>query len=62
MTSNIEPLARELTGRIRRRSGLSEADISRWVDLHCPRAAAMLEAGVMDEGGEWPRTRTSTWG
>ena len=25
----------------------------RWVDLHWPCAAAMLEAGVMDERGEW---------
>ena len=28
-------------------------DIPRWVDLHWPCAAAMLEAGVMDESGEW---------
>ena len=53
MTSNIEPPAREMAGRICRRSDMSEADIPRWVDLHWPCAAAMLEAGVMDEGGEW---------
>ena len=53
MTSNIEPLAREMAERIRRRSGMPEADISHWVELHWPCAAAMLEAGVMDEGGEW---------
>ena len=53
MTSNIEPLAREMAERICRRSGMAEADIPRWVDLHWPCAAAMLEAGVMDEGGEW---------
>ena len=53
MTSNIEPLAREMAMRICRRSGMPEADIPRWVDLHWPCAAAMLEAGVMDEGGEW---------
>src|SRR5258708_37742768 len=53
MTSNIEPLAREMAMRICRRSGMGEADIPRWVDLHWPCAAAMLEAGVMDGGGEW---------
>ena len=56
-TSNIEPLAREMAERISRRSGMSEADIPRWVDLHWPCAAAMLEAGVMDEGGEWVEDR-----
>jgi hypothetical protein len=53
MSSNIEPLAREMAERICRRSGMREADIPCWVDLHWPCAAAMLEAGVMDEGGEW---------
>jgi hypothetical protein len=53
MTSNIEPLAREMAVRICRRSGMAEADIPRWVELHWPCAAAMLEAGVMDERGEW---------
>ncbi len=53
MTSNIEPLAREMAARICRRNGMAQADIARWVDLHWPCAAAMLEAGVMDEGGEW---------
>jgi hypothetical protein len=53
MTSNIEPLAREMAARICRRSGMAEAEIPHWVDLHWPCAAAMLEAGVMDEGGEW---------
>jgi hypothetical protein len=53
MTSNIEPLAREMAVRICRRSGMPEADIPRWVELHWPCAAAMLEAGVMDEDGEW---------
>jgi hypothetical protein len=53
MTSNIEPLAREMAERICRRGGMAEAEIPRWVDLHWPCAAAMLEAGVMDEGGEW---------
>ena len=51
--SNIEPFAREMAERICRRSGMAEADIPRWVDLHWPCAAAMLEAGVMDESGEW---------
>jgi hypothetical protein len=53
MSSNIEPLAREMTERICRRNGMPEADIPGWVDLHWQCAAAMLEAGVMDEGGEW---------
>ena len=40
--SNIEPFAREMAERICRRSGMAEADIPRWVDLHWPCAAAML--------------------
>jgi hypothetical protein len=52
-SSNIEPLAREMAEGICRRSGMPEADIPRWVDLHWPCAAAMLETGVMDEDGEW---------
>ena len=52
-SSNIEPLAREMAERICRRGGMAEADVSRWVDLHWPCAAAMLETGVMDERGEW---------
>lgn len=51
--SNIEPLAREMAERICRRSGMPEADIPLWVDLHWSCAAAMLEAGVMDESGDW---------
>jgi hypothetical protein len=35
------------------RNGMSEANIPGWVDLHWQCAAAMLEAGVMDEHGEW---------
>ena len=53
MTSNIEPLAREMAERICCRIGMSETVIPHWVDLHWPCAAAMLEAGVMDESGEW---------
>jgi hypothetical protein len=53
MISNIEPLAREMTEHICRRNGMSEARIPGWVDLHWQCAAAMLEAGVMDENGEW---------
>jgi hypothetical protein len=34
-------------------SGMAEDDIPRWVDLHWPCAAAMLESGVMNEAGEW---------
>jgi hypothetical protein len=52
-SSNIEPLAREMAENICRCSGMSEADIPLWVDLHWPCAAAMLEAGVMDESGDW---------
>jgi hypothetical protein len=53
MTSNIEPLAREMAERICRRSGMAEAEIPSWVDLHWQCAAAMMEAGVMDEEGDW---------
>ena len=53
MSSNIEPLARAMAIHICRRSSMPEADIAHWVDLHWPCAAAMLEAGVMDESGDW---------
>jgi hypothetical protein len=53
MSSNIEPLAREMAARICRREGMPEPEIARWVDLHWPCAAAMLEAGLMNERGEW---------
>ena len=42
-----------MTERICRRNGMPEANIPGWVDLHWQCAAAMLEAGVMDEDGEW---------
>jgi hypothetical protein len=32
---------------------MPETQIDHWVDLHWQCAAAMLEAGVMDEKGEW---------
>jgi hypothetical protein len=51
--SNIEPLAREMAARICRREGMPEREVARWVDLHWPCAAAMLEAGLMNEAGEW---------
>ena len=53
MSSNIEPLARAMTERICKRDVMPEVDIAGWVDLHWQCAAAMLEAGVMDENGEW---------
>ncbi len=53
MNSNIEPLAREMAARICRREGMPEPEIAHWVDLHWPCAAAMLEAGLMNEAGEW---------
>lgn len=53
MSSNIEPLARDIAARICRREGMPEPDIATWVELHWPCAAAMLEAGLMDESGEW---------
>jgi hypothetical protein len=53
MTSNIEPIAREITRNICRDNEMPETKIDRWVDLHWQCAAAMLEAGVMDEKGEW---------
>lgn len=53
MTSNIEPIARDITRSLCRDSQMPESQIDRWVDLHWQCAAAMLEAGVMDETGEW---------
>jgi len=53
MNSNIEPLAREMAARICRREGMPEPEVAGWVDLHWPCAAAMLEAGLMNERGEW---------
>ena len=53
MTSNIEPIAREITRAICRHSEMSETRIEQWVNLHWQCAAAMLEVGVMDEKGEW---------
>jgi hypothetical protein len=53
VTSNIEPIAREITRGICRNNAMQESQIDRWVDLHWQCAAAMLEAGVMDETGEW---------
>jgi hypothetical protein len=53
VTSNIEPIAREITRGICRNNAMPETQIDRWVDLHWQCAAAMLEAGVMDERGEW---------
>ena len=52
-TSNIEPLAREMAERICRRQGMVQAEIADWVERHWQCAAAMLEAGAMDEAGEW---------
>jgi len=53
MTSNIEPIAREITRGICRDNQMPETQIEQWVNLHWQCAAAMLEAGVMDETGEW---------
>jgi hypothetical protein len=53
MTSNIEPIAREITRSICHDSEMLETQIDHWVDLHWQCAAAMLETGVMDEKGEW---------
>ena len=53
MTSNIEPIAREITRSICRDNEMPETQIDRWVELHWQCAAAMLEVGVMDEKGEW---------
>jgi hypothetical protein len=53
MTSNIEPIAREITRSICRDSEMPAIQIEHWVDLHWQCAAAMLEVGVMDEKGEW---------
>jgi len=53
MISNIEPIAREITRGICRDSEMPVTQVEQWVNLHWQCAAAMLEAGVMDETGEW---------
>jgi hypothetical protein len=53
MISNIEPIAREIARRICRDNEMPDTQIDHWIDLHWQCAAAMLEAGVMDERGEW---------
>ena len=53
MTSNIEPIAREITRSICRDNKMPETQIDQSVELHWQCAAAMLEAGVMNEKGEW---------
>jgi hypothetical protein len=62
MTSNIEPIAREITRGICRNSKMPETQIDRWVDLHWQCAAAMLEVGVMDQKGEWIEGKDWRWG
>jgi len=57
MNSNIEPVAREMAERICRRGGMAEGEIPGWVDLHWQCAAAMMEAGIMDEQGDWIANR-----
>jgi hypothetical protein len=51
--SNIEPIAREITKGICLENEMPGAQIDHWVDLHWQCAETMLEAGVMDETGEW---------
>ncbi len=62
MTSNIEPIAREITRSICRDSQMAETEIDRWVDLHWQCAAAMLEVGAMDETGGWIEGKDWRWG
>jgi hypothetical protein len=62
MTSNIEPIAREITRSICCDSQMAETQIDRWVDLHWQCAAAMVEVGVMDEKGEWNEGKDWRWG
>ena len=62
MISNIEPIAREFTRGICRDSEMPETQIEQWVNLHWQCAAAMLEAGVMDEKGRMDRReRLAPW-
>jgi hypothetical protein len=56
MTSNIEPIAREITRGIYRDDEMPETQIDRWVDWQC--AAAMLEAGVWMKGATGSRGTT----
>ncbi|UPK33542.1 hypothetical protein IVB18_35870 [Bradyrhizobium sp. 186] len=43
-------MARSCFRSARRHGGRQDR---RWVDLHWPSAAAMLEAGLMDEEDDW---------
>jgi len=62
MTSNIEPIAREITRSICRDNKMPEGQIDHWVDLHWQCAAAMLEVCVMDEKGDWIEGKDWRWG
>jgi hypothetical protein len=53
MTSNIEPIAREIARSICCDIQMAETQIDLWIDFHWQCAAAMLEVGVMEEKGEW---------
>jgi len=46
MTSNIEPIAHEITRSICRDSKMPEIQIDQWVELHWRCAAVMLEVGL----------------
>jgi hypothetical protein len=58
---NIEPLARALAERICRRTGMPESEIPAWVDRHWECAAADIEAGLVDEGGNYRSDARSHW-
>jgi hypothetical protein len=55
MSSNIEPLAREMTEHICRRNGMSETDIPDWVDLHLQCVPARLASST----GPYTRRRAA---
>ena len=60
--SNIEPLARAIAERICRQAGMAEAEVPTWVDRHWECAAADLEAGLVDDSGDYRADARDKWG
>lgn len=59
--SNIEPLARDIAKRICRQSGMPEIQIPAWVDQHWECAVADIEAGLVDDAGNYRAGSRENW-
>lgn len=59
--SNIEPVARAMAERICRRTGMPEPQIPAWVDRHWQCAAADIEAGLVDDAGNYRPDARDQW-